>query len=181
MVQPAIEGIQSYGVVANAKHFILNNQETNRTTTSAEIDERTFFEMYMPPFEGASEAGVGSIMCSYNKINQTWSCENNATLGVDYKERAGFKGWGELVRGAQILIRSASPRAPRKPVDTGQDAHARQPCHIAHIPLRPVPLTRTRMASVSVLCCTRDCRLSCAATPAFSSIDPKLLFRPSSS
>ena len=101
MVQPAISGIQSNGVIANAKHYILNSQETNRTSTTAAIDERTFFEMYVPPFEGASDAGVGSIMCSYNKISYDgkptrWSCENNDTLGLNYKERVGFKGWGEL-------------------------------------------------------------------------------------
>merc|ERR1719443_630644 len=63
LVQPVIKGIQSQKVVANAKHYILNNQETNRFTVSAEIDERTRFEMYYPPFEGAIEADVGSVMC----------------------------------------------------------------------------------------------------------------------
>jgi len=93
MIQPAVRGIQSTGVVANAKHYILNNQETNRTTTSAEVDERTVFEMYMPPFAGAAEAGVGSMMCSYNRVNMTWSCENPDTLAQDLKQRTGFEGW----------------------------------------------------------------------------------------
>ena len=56
------------------------------------MDERTRFEMYYPPFEGAIEAGSGSIMCSYNKVNGFWACENNETLQRDYKERLGFKG-----------------------------------------------------------------------------------------
>ena len=43
---------------------ILNNQETNRTVVSAEADERTRFELYYRPFEGAIKAGVGSMMCS---------------------------------------------------------------------------------------------------------------------
>ena len=68
-MQPAIQGIQSQKVVANAKHYVLNNQETNRNAVSEEADERTRFEMYYMPFRGAIEAGVGSIMCSYNKIN----------------------------------------------------------------------------------------------------------------
>merc|ERR1719377_430782 len=51
LVQPAIRGIQSKKVVANAKHYILNNQETQRGSVSAEADERTRFEMYYPPFE----------------------------------------------------------------------------------------------------------------------------------
>merc|ERR1712196_461462 len=55
-------------VVANAKHWVNNNQETNA-------------------------ADVGSFMCSYNKIRKTWSCENPETLQRDLKERLRFKGW----------------------------------------------------------------------------------------
>lgn len=93
LVQPAIEGIQKYKVVANAKHYALNNQETNRHGVSADVDERTRFEMYYPPFEGAVKSGVGSIMCSYNLINGAWSCENPETLAGDLKQRLGFKGY----------------------------------------------------------------------------------------
>ena len=64
LVQPVIRGIQSQKVVANAKHYINNNQETNRNNVSEIVDERTRFEMYYPPFAGAVEADVGSIMCS---------------------------------------------------------------------------------------------------------------------
>ena len=49
--------------------------------------------MYYPPFEGAIEADVASIMCSYNLVNGNWSCENNSTLNTDLRERLGFKGW----------------------------------------------------------------------------------------
>ncbi|EDQ89527.1 uncharacterized protein MONBRDRAFT_32335 [Monosiga brevicollis MX1] len=85
IVQPAIKGIQDQGVIANVKHYVQNNQETNRQTVSENVDERTRFEIYYPPFEGAFEAGVGSLMCSYNKINGYWSCENNQTLGTDLR------------------------------------------------------------------------------------------------
>jgi beta-glucosidase len=68
MVPAAITGIQSQGVIANAKHFINNNQETDRHGVNAVVDERTMMEIYAPPFEGAVEGGVGSIMCSYNRI-----------------------------------------------------------------------------------------------------------------
>ena len=46
MVQPVIKGIQSKGVVANAKHWVNNNQETNRGDVSEDVDERTQFEIY---------------------------------------------------------------------------------------------------------------------------------------
>jgi len=100
LAQPLVKGIQSQNVIANAKHYIMNNQESNRHGDTAVVDERTRFEIYYPPFEGAIDAGIGSAMCSYNLIqadalNQTgnWSCENSATLKVDLKERLGFKGW----------------------------------------------------------------------------------------
>jgi beta-glucosidase-like glycosyl hydrolase len=85
--------------VANAKHWVNNNQETDRSSVDEEVDERTRFEMYYPPFEGAIAADVGSFMCSYNKINAKsvpgsgWSCENPETLQRDLKDRLGFKGW----------------------------------------------------------------------------------------
>jgi len=91
LMQPAVRGIQSQKVVANAKHYAVYSQETDRTTVSAEVDERTRFEVYYPPFEGAIEADVGSFMCSYSKINGVWSCENPVTLG-ELKKVMGFKG-----------------------------------------------------------------------------------------
>ncbi len=93
LVQDAINGIQSQQVVANAKHYVNNNQETNRGSVSENVDERTRFEMYYPPFVGAIEANVGSMMCSYNKINHVYSCENNGTLMTDLKVRMGFDGY----------------------------------------------------------------------------------------
>lgn len=79
--------------MANAKHFVDNSQETNRAHVNEMIDERTQFELYYPPFEGAIEASVGSAMCSYNIINSAWSCENNQTLNTDLRERLGFEGF----------------------------------------------------------------------------------------
>ena len=49
--------------------------------------------MYYPPFAGAVEADVGSVMCSYNKINGIWSCENPLTLARDLKNATGFQGY----------------------------------------------------------------------------------------
>jgi beta-glucosidase len=89
LAKPVIQGIQRW-VVANAKHYINNNQETNRTTISAEVDEQTQFMMYYPPFEGAIEAGVGSMMCSYNKINSMWSCEDKETLSTHLRGYLNF-------------------------------------------------------------------------------------------
>lgn len=93
MVKPLIAGIQSEGVIANAKHWVENNQETDRDTVSANVDERTRHELYYQPFEGAIEAGVGSFMCSYNKVNNVYSCENPETLQHDLKTELHFDYW----------------------------------------------------------------------------------------
>eukprot|EP01113_Clastostelium_recurvatum_P036459 TRINITY_DN51_c0_g1_i3.p1 TRINITY_DN51_c0_g1~~TRINITY_DN51_c0_g1_i3.p1 ORF type:complete len:594 (-),score=131.29 TRINITY_DN51_c0_g1_i3:146-1858(-) len=92
MAEASVRGIQGEKMIACAKHFVNNNQEYHRTTVSANVDERTQWEIYYPAFQAAVDADVGSIMCSYNKINNTWACENPQTLG-DLKERMGFKGW----------------------------------------------------------------------------------------
>ena len=91
--QPAVKGIQDQNVMANAKHYVNNNQETDRTTIDENVDERTRFEMYYPPFEGAIEAGVGSVMCSYNLVNGVHACENNSTMNTDLRTKLGFKGY----------------------------------------------------------------------------------------
>eukprot|EP00656_Telonema_subtile_P028639 TRINITY_DN3119_c0_g1_i4.p1 TRINITY_DN3119_c0_g1~~TRINITY_DN3119_c0_g1_i4.p1 ORF type:complete len:751 (+),score=132.63 TRINITY_DN3119_c0_g1_i4:134-2386(+) len=93
LVPKAITGIQREGVVANAKHFVLNNQESNRQTIDVYVDERTLHEIYLPPFESAVAAGVGSFMCSYNKIAGRHACEQNSTLNVALRDQLGFKGW----------------------------------------------------------------------------------------
>jgi len=94
LVQPVIRGIQSQGVIANAKHWVLNNQETNRGSVYDMASERVRFELYYPPFAGAIKAKVGSVMCSYNKVaGDKWSCENPETLATDLKQRLKFEGF----------------------------------------------------------------------------------------
>lgn len=93
LVQPLVRSLQENGVIANAKHWVENNQETNRDKVSSNVDERTRYELYYQPFYGAVEADVGSFMCSYNKINNIWACENPETLNVDLKGRLGFEGF----------------------------------------------------------------------------------------
>ncbi|GAW24709.1 hypothetical protein ANO14919_143000 [Xylariales sp. No.14919] len=88
-----IEGMQSVGVQANAKHFILNEQELKRETMSSTVDDRTMHELYLWPFADAVHANVASVMCSYNKINGTWACENEGVMNKLLKQELGFKGY----------------------------------------------------------------------------------------
>ncbi len=89
-----IQGIQSQpGMMANAKHFVLNEQETDRKNNSSEVDERTLREIYLPPFVSAIEAGVGSFMCSYNRVAAVHACENKRLLTDLLKDELGFDGF----------------------------------------------------------------------------------------
>jgi beta-glucosidase-like glycosyl hydrolase len=89
-----IGGIQSTGVMANAKHFVANNQSLNQgggiggaDGFDFVVDERTLHEIYLPGFESAMRAGVASIMAAYNKTNGYWNAENEANLtGILRKE-----------------------------------------------------------------------------------------------
>ncbi|KAI8577923.1 hypothetical protein K450DRAFT_249904 [Umbelopsis ramanniana AG] len=101
-----VAGVQSKGVIATAKHFIMNEQETDRTTSSSEADDRTIHEIYAWPFARAVEAGVASVMCSYNKVNGTYACENDETLNTILKGELNFQGfvqsdWGATHSGAK--------------------------------------------------------------------------------
>ncbi|WP_336339292.1 beta-glucosidase [Haloarcula brevis] len=88
-----VDGIQSAGVVATVKHFVANNQETHRTTVSAEIGERPLRELYLPPFRAAVDAGVGSVMTAYNRVNGTHMSDHERLVGDVLKGEWGFDGY----------------------------------------------------------------------------------------
>lgn len=93
LVPELVRGVQDQGIIANAKHYLHNNQETDRMTTNSVIDERTQAQIYLPPFEAAVSAGVLSIMCSYNRVNGVYACENADLLQDILRDRLGFKGF----------------------------------------------------------------------------------------
>jgi beta-glucosidase len=78
LVVPFIQGVQSQGVAATVKHFALNDQEFNRHDASADVDERTMREIYLPAFEAAvTKAHVDAVMNSYNLVNGVHATQNN--------------------------------------------------------------------------------------------------------
>ena len=88
-----VNGIQSQGVIATLKHYVGNNQETNRMTVSDTVDDRTLHEIYEKNFGIAvATSDPGSVMCSYNKINDVYSCDNSETLG-SLRSQLGFDGY----------------------------------------------------------------------------------------
>ncbi|KAB5576312.1 glycoside hydrolase superfamily [Coniochaeta sp. 2T2.1] len=87
------EGMQSAGIQATAKHFIGNEQELNRETMSSNIDDRTMHELYLWPFADAVHSNIASVMCSYNKLNGSWACENDKIMNGLLKQELGFQGY----------------------------------------------------------------------------------------
>jgi beta-glucosidase len=83
-----IEGIQSQGVMAEAKHYIAYNGGNDVV-----VDQQALHEIYAAPFADAAKAGVASIMCSYNKVNGAFACDNPDTLKKLLKQEIGFEGF----------------------------------------------------------------------------------------
>jgi beta-glucosidase len=116
-----IKGIQSQGVMAEVKHYAANNQEKQRLNVSAEVDERTLREMYLPAFEAAvKEARVGSVMAAYNKVNGTYSSENTHLLKDILKEEWGFEGFVVSDWGATHSTVAAANNGLDMEMPTGQ-------------------------------------------------------------
>lgn len=102
MAGALIKGVQSKNVGTSIKHFLANNQETRRMSSSSEVDERTLREIYLAAFEGAvSKQKPWTVMCSYNKINGTYAAEHKEALTDILREEWGFDGfvvsdWGAV-------------------------------------------------------------------------------------
>ena len=89
-----VSGMQDAGTAACIKHFAVNNQETNRGSVDAQIDERTMREIYLKPFEAAvREAGAMSVMTAYNKVNGYYCSENEHLNNEILRGEWGFKGF----------------------------------------------------------------------------------------
>ena len=97
-----IAGVQSKNVGTSIKHFLANNQEHRRLSSSSEIDERTLREIYLAAFEGAvKKQKPWTVMCSYNRINGTYAAENKEMLTDVLRKEWGFDGfvvsdWGAV-------------------------------------------------------------------------------------
>ncbi|MYM87302.1 glycosyl hydrolase [Rugamonas sp. FT82W] len=94
IVGAQIKGIQSNRIVSTLKHYALNDQETNRTTLNVKIDDRSARMSDLLALQIANEEGnPGSVMCSYNRVNGVYACENSYLLNEVLKKDWGFKGW----------------------------------------------------------------------------------------
>jgi beta-glucosidase len=89
-----IKGVQSQHVMGDMKHYALNDQETGRNVLNVIIDERTMRETDLLAFQIAHSIGQpAGVMCSYNKVNGDYACENDYLLNQVLKKEFGFKGF----------------------------------------------------------------------------------------
>ncbi|KAL2848609.1 glycosyl hydrolase family 3 N terminal domain-containing protein [Aspergillus pseudodeflectus] len=102
----SIKGIQDAGVIATAKHYLVNEQEHFRQvaeaigygynitdTLSENVDDKTLHELYLWPFADAVRAGVGAVMCSYQQLNNSYACQNSYLLNKILKSELGYQGF----------------------------------------------------------------------------------------
>ena len=102
MAAAYINGVQSEGVGTSVKHFAVNSQESERMSTSSDIDTRTLHEIYLPAFEIAVREGrPWTVMSAYNLINGTPASEHTELLTDILRKQWGFEGlvvsdWGGI-------------------------------------------------------------------------------------
>ena len=94
LVGQTIRGLQDQKILGDIKHYAVNDQETGRYTGSVNLDERSLRESDLLAFEiGVKEGQPGMAMCSYNRVNGDWACENDYLLNQTLKRDWGFKGF----------------------------------------------------------------------------------------
>lgn len=97
-----IDGVQSRGVGTSLKHYAANSQEKARLISNSVIDQRALREIYLTAFERAvKKSQPWTLMCSYNRINNVYSCENKWLLDDILRKEWGFQGlvmtdWGAM-------------------------------------------------------------------------------------
>lgn len=102
-----VRGMQDAGVMANPKHWLLNEQEWRRLpnhlgeSLSSNVDDRTLHELYVFPFMDGLKEGAVSVMCSYQRVNNSYGCQNSKMLNGILKTELGFEGFVLSDWGAQ--------------------------------------------------------------------------------
>lgn len=101
------KAIQSHDIIAMVKHYVLNDQETERFRNSVEVDENVMRELYLLPFEMVIKDGeCAAVMSAYNRIRGVYATEYYYTLTKILRDEWGFEGY---VQSDFWSTRSAAP------------------------------------------------------------------------
>ncbi|KAI7091513.1 putative beta-glucosidase [Hortaea werneckii] len=132
LIAPTVTGIQE-SVIACVKHWLFNEQETNRNpfafgflgyfgnqAVSSNVDDRTAHELYMWPFQDALAAGAGSVMCSYQRANNSYGCQNSKLMNGLLKTELGFQGFVAVLHISTFISKRAKDGSDRE--SPGNDA-----------------------------------------------------------
>ena len=94
MVGQVMKGLQAQHVLGDIKHYALNDQESGRNAVNVNIDKRSMRETDLLAFEiGLRESDAAAVMCSYNRVNGDFACENKYLLTGVLKKAWNFKGF----------------------------------------------------------------------------------------
>ena len=137
-----VSGVQGEGLIAELKHYIENDFENGRGSTSVAIDDQTVHETELLAFEAGIRAGAGSVMCSYNRINDVYGCGNGDTLIQILRQELAFTGfvqsdWGAVHRMTD-LVNGTDIEEPSAP-GTSPTPHWPRPSPTAPPPSLPLP------------------------------------------
>lgn len=148
MVASVIKGEQAEHVIGDIKHYALNDQESGRNAVNVNIDERAARESDLLAFEiGIEDSDVGAVMCSYNRVNGDYACENKYLLTDVLKKDWKFKGfvltdWGGAHSTAKASAAGLDQEQPgwifygdelKKDVESGKVPQAELDDHVHRI------------------------------------------------
>ncbi len=130
-----IDGIQSTGTLADAKHLVAYSQETNRGALDAVVPARALHELYLAPFKAAvTKAHVASIMCAYPRLDGTYQCQDpslqqtlagwgftgfvRSDLGAAHDPAAALAAGTDLLKPGSVAALTAAVHAGLVPLST---------------------------------------------------------------
>ena len=142
-----IKGIQAQDVMAQVKHYVAYDSPSGNVF----VDDQTLHEVYVAPFDAAVQAGVSSIMCSYNRVNGTFACGNKDTLTTILRDQIGFKGfvtsdWG-AVHAVNFINAGLDMEMPGEPT-AGQGLPVTSFFDFKPVPPPPPPRTEENLTAM---------------------------------
>jgi beta-glucosidase len=148
MVAQLIKGTQSQHVISDIKHYALNDQESGRNAVNVNIDKRSMRESDLLAFEiGVHDGNPSAVMCSYNRVNGDYACENSYLLADLLKKDWKYEGFVVSDWGATHSVEKASKAgldheepgehfygdALKKAVQSGKDPAAELNDHVRRV------------------------------------------------